>query len=116
MESKRRLYEFVHGWNFPTNNAGNYWFRALVTFDGAKRARDETEVTVRVAGYEDGAIEVRETRLLNTEDFHLGFKADFQKYEYDQEIGILVISGNSPKMRGPYRVEITPLDYERISN
>jgi hypothetical protein len=107
--SRSELYTFIHDRTFETSGAGLYWFRALVIFNAEKRrGRAETKVTAMLAGYDDGIVDVFAAGQLTAEEFHLSFKPDFQKYEYDRGAGSLKIHGQSEKM-GKYLVEIIPL-------
>ena len=47
LQSKLALHDFAHGWDLTTNNAGFYWFRALVRIRGGFHIQEETEVTIR---------------------------------------------------------------------
>ncbi|TPI54203.1 hypothetical protein FJ420_30645 [Mesorhizobium sp. B3-1-3] len=75
------------------------------------RSRMEFSSILRVivgSGPRDGDVDIDDTAKVRIEDFHLGFKAAFQKYKYDKTTKNLVVSASSPKMGGAYKVTISP--------
>jgi hypothetical protein len=113
MSSSQQLYYFGQHWrtrrNFEILPVGNYVFPALVTYEySGKSMSGLTTCTVIRNGYEDGKISLEEKGVLSSTIFHLDFKDDFQTYKFDESTFALVVSGNSQKMGGSYKVTILP--------
>ncbi|WP_080727839.1 hypothetical protein [Ralstonia solanacearum] len=114
MNNHIELREFVGFWrgsdDFEVDPVGNCEFNGQISYSWKKEIVVET-TTVRLIrnGYGDGKVHLSETKMLSAERFHLDFSPDFQTYEFRTSDGALTVSGQSPKMMGPYTVTIVPV-------
>ena len=121
MRNMRQLGDFLAYWRsspeYPPKNDGNdhIYLPVHVVYqwgNGKSKIRFSSTFRVSVgSGPNDGDIDIDDTDKVKVEDFHLRFKADFQTYQYDDTIKSLVISGNSPKMGGEYKVIIPTIHH-----
>lgn len=86
-------------------------FPAVVTYRwAAKSVTDSTAVRITITGYGiEYQIDIEETSKLNLKKFHLRLSAYFQRYSYNEARHALIIKGDSPKMKGRFRIEIIPI-------
>jgi hypothetical protein len=110
------LFEFRERWAHLADDhlasIGRFKVPATVSYFGRGiEVSDDSYVLIKTrAGPSDGAIEIEETHILNSNFLHLDFNPEWQRYEFDDGSGILTITGNSQKMRGPYKVTVEPKD------
>jgi hypothetical protein len=113
MKNAQQIADFAIHWRgsdgFKVTAVGNCVFDAVVTYEfGGKSVEHETSCTIVRNGYEDGKISLDEAGPLVSELFHLDFTPEWQTYNFDRSTGALIVTGNSPKMGGSYRVKIQP--------
>ena len=114
MQGLQQIYEFMQEWreieNFHVLPNGNLQFSALITYSSPKYGTQTTASLIMVdrTGKSDGNINILDNGPLNSDTHHLGFSERFQSYEFDKSTGALVISGDSPKMGGKYKVMLKP--------
>lgn len=113
MNSSQQIYYFGQHWrnhlNFEILPVGNYVFPAQVTYEYSRKSVTElTTCTVIRNGYEDGKISLEERGILSSKIFHLDFADDFQMYKFEKSTFSLIVTGNSQKMGGSYKVTILP--------
>jgi hypothetical protein len=107
-------WKFVEQWRknpgFIRHDSGVREFPALVIYSWKTRSITETTtVQLRIVGYgEEYQIDIAETNNLSVEEFHLKLKADFQVYSYNEDRHSLIVTGDSQKMGGKYKIEIIP--------
>ncbi|MTZ13927.1 hypothetical protein GNE00_09270 [Pseudomonas sp. JL972] len=114
MSAFSEIYDFGQEWrdteNFQVMPTGNYLFSAKITYKSASRGTERADCTVQIIrnGIQDGEINIYANGNLQPDTHHLGFSEKWQRYQFDNNDGALVISGNSPKMGGKYSVRISP--------
>lgn len=118
MQNIRELSDFRSYWRnssgYPEDNRFNDHVHIPVKLvytwgNGQSEIEFSSEFRAFVgAGPNDGDVDIDDTKKVKIEDFHLSFKAAFQKYVYDHSDHALVISDASPKMGGKYEVRIKP--------
>ena len=84
-----------------------YAFTALVTYYSSKTISFETSVMVDT-GYDSGKIKLADNDQCPSDKFHLDFKPKYQSMNFNRELNILVITGDSKKL-GSYKVSISAL-------
>ncbi|MER9592969.1 hypothetical protein NKI94_30110 [Mesorhizobium australicum] len=107
--------DFTSRWR-ETEPFGTTWpernfFSANTTYNSKGRtAVDSCLVRLETtAGYSDGSVRLYDNERFSSEMYHLDFSVRYQRYEFDQVTGALVISGNSSKMGGDYSCAIIPI-------
>lgn len=114
MSGFTEIYDFGEEWrnttNFQVMPVGNFLFNAKITYKSKSRGTEREDCTVQIIrnGMQDGEINIYANGVLKSETHHLGFSEKWQKYEFDNNDGALVITGKSPKMGGEYSVRISP--------
>ena len=118
MQNIRELSDFRGYWSrspkYPRDNFGNDHVHMSVDVkytwgNGQSEINYSSEFRAFVgSGPSDGNVDIDDTPKVRIDDFHLSFKAAFQKYFYDASDHALVISDISPKMGGRYEVRIRP--------
>lgn len=98
---------------YPEENHGNDYITMPVGVryewrDGKSVGAFRSTVRISVHPGDDGNIEVSPVGKYTTSRYHLGYSPDFQIYRFDEAEGALIVEGNSEKMKGAYRVTITP--------
>lgn len=107
------IYKFGTEWgdsvNFQVTPVGNYFFSAVINYESRLRGRERENCTVNIIrnGMQDGDISIYANGILQAETHHLGFNS-YQTYKFDKNDGAIVVTGNSSKMGGGYKVRITP--------
>jgi len=110
MDSHLALHDFIEANNIDRDEFGNCTFVAIIDYQSSVASnKAKTEVKIIRNGYNDGEINLSESDSLTVEDYHLDFTTDFQSYSYNAKSKELEISGKSPKMRGSYKVLISPV-------
>ncbi|MBY5785298.1 hypothetical protein HFN62_16400 [Rhizobium leguminosarum] len=114
----RQLSDFRDYWrespSYPEENLYNIkvWYPVTVHYECADRKRNVTFETRFEAfigsGPDDGKIDLRETRRVSVDEYHLQFLPRFQTYVHDEETHSLIITSSSKKMGGAYKVTIMP--------
>lgn len=114
MSAFTEIYDFGEEWrktkNFQVMPTGNFLFAANITYKSLARGTEREDCTVQIIrnGMQDGEINIYANGDLQSETHHLGFSEKWQNYEFDNNDGALVVTGNSPKMGGKYSVRISP--------
>lgn len=99
---------------YPEENRGNdrVYYPVSVVYEWKDCTKSDDFVTDFVAfigsGPDDGKIDLTEVGSATTSKFHLTFLPSFQSYKFDKVTGAITVSGNSDKMKGGYRVTISP--------
>jgi len=110
MESVLAVTDFVNEHKLTKDSFGHCEFRGFVEYTSCLRNTFEiTTIKFVRNGYNDGDIQLTESGELNSDDFHLDFSTDYQKYAFNTADSSLVISGSSRKMGGKYHVTLKPL-------
>ncbi|MBG3852301.1 hypothetical protein ABQZ69_17780 [Xanthomonas sp. WHRI 8391] len=85
-------------------------FSCRVTFSFFKgELSDTTCCRIKSSGLDANKIALDETQKLLALWLHMEFNPSFQKYSLSKRNRYLVISGNSEKMGGDYKVTIRPI-------
>lgn len=118
MDNIRQLGDFRRFWSssseYPNENYGNDHIHMPVDViyewgNGKSKIEFSSEFRAYIgSGPNDGDVNIDDTEKVRIEDFHLSFKAAFQKYEYDDDEKSLIISGSSLKMGGSYKIWVRP--------
>lgn len=114
MSAFSEIYDFGDEWrnttNFQVMPVGHFLFAAKITYKSMSRGTERADCTVQIIrnGMQDGEINIYANGDLQSETHHLGFSEKWQNYEFDNNDGALVVTGNSPKMGGKYSVRISP--------
>ncbi len=87
-----------------------YSFTALVTYYHSSKAISfNTEVWVDTDAQNSGRVILTEIAQCPSDKFHLEFKPRYQAMHFDRESNTLVISGQSEKMMGDYKVSVSAM-------